>query len=386
MNILYILFALVYFNQGIGSLASQPLYYYLRESLGISVPTIMWLGSLTNLPWMIKPLYGFLSDSYPLFGYKRKSYVILSAIISAAIMLFIGLSPFLSLPILVSMLVLESLGGAFDDVAIDGLMVEKGKETGNTGSFQGIQWSALFVAQILTGVAGGYIAEHYHYRVAYLLITLFPLLIGYFAFKYPEPKARAKRASLGLGKWLKALSRKDFLLSALFLFCLWFSPSVGTPILDKMRNELHFSKIWIGWLSTIGAVCSLAGSLLYFKFSKGINMKKWLFWGTILSAISTFAYLYLTNSTVIWYTVLFGVSGSFIQLILLDYMARSCPKGTEATTFALLCSIVNFGTFCSNLAGAALFKYLGYNGLIIVSGTFSLLCLGIIPYLRIEKK
>ena len=268
----------------------------------------------------------------------------------------------------------------------DGLMVEESKKAGTTGPGQSVQWGALFTAQILTGIAGGYIAEKFSYRVAYLLITIFPILIAFCAFKYPEPKAEAKRPTLDLGSWLKALSRRDFLLSALFLFCLWFSPSVGTPIMDKMRDGLHFSKIWIGWLGTIGAVCSLIGALLYFKFSKGINIKKWLFWGTLLSAVSTFAYLYLTPVTVVWYAVLFGISGAFVQLIVMDFCARTCPEGTEATTFALLCSILNFGSFCSNLAGAALFKYLGYNGLIIVSGSFTLLCLGIIPYLRIENK
>lgn len=28
------------------------------------------------LPWTIKPLYGFLSDGLPLFGYRRKSYLV----------------------------------------------------------------------------------------------------------------------------------------------------------------------------------------------------------------------------------------------------------------------------------------------------------------------
>jgi MFS family permease len=384
MNILYILFALTYFNQGINNLASQPLYFYLRENLGLSVPTIMWLGSLSTLPWMVKPVYGWISDSFPLFSYKRKSYIILSCIISVGILFFIGISPILSLPLLMSLIVLESLGGAFDDVCIDGIMVERGKELNETGRFQSIQWGALYTAQILTGISGGYIAQHYNYKTAYLIIAIFPLLISYFAFRYPEPKAESKKSSLGLGSWLKALSRRQFLLSALFLFCLWFSPSIGTPLMDKMRNGLHFSKIWIGWLETIGAVCSLMGALLYFKFSKGINIKKWLIWGTLLSAISTFAYLYLTRSTVLWYTLLFGVSGSFIQLILLDYMARACPDGTEATTFALLCSVVNFGTFCSKLAGGALFKYLGYNGLVVVSGIATLLCLLFIPFLEMK--
>ncbi len=386
MNYLYVLSALIYFNQGIGGLASQPLYYYLRETLHISVPTIMWLGSIANLPWLVKPLWGYLNDSFSFWGRQRTAYIILSSILSSIALLVLGLSPFVSISFLVSFMLLESLGGAIKDVAIDGLAVEEGKRSDTTGKQQSVQWGALFTAQILTGIAGGYIAEHYSYRAAYLVIAVFPVLIGYFAFKYPEAKEVVKKPALDLKTWGNALLRKDFLLSALFMFCLWFSPSVGTPILDKMRTELHLSKIWIGWLSTIGAICSLLGSVLYFKFSKGINIRKWLIYSVLLSAISTFAYLYLTHVTVVVYAVLFGISGAFIQLIMMDFCARTCPEGTEATTFALLCSILNFGSFCSNLAGGMLFKSLGYDGLIIISGLFTLLCLGVIPFLKIDQK
>ena len=71
--------ALVYFNQGIGSLTGQPLFFYLKEKLLLDPSTIMYLSSVTTLPWMIKPLYGWISDSFPLWGYRRKSYMIFEA-------------------------------------------------------------------------------------------------------------------------------------------------------------------------------------------------------------------------------------------------------------------------------------------------------------------
>jgi len=386
MRLLYILFGLIYFNQGIGGLASQPLYYFLRETMGISIATIMWMGSITSLPWMIKPLYGFLSDSVPLAGYKRKSYIILSAILSSVAMLILGISPFYSIPVLVFFLILDSVGGAIKDVAIDGVMVEEGKRLGNTGTFQSVQWGALYFSQVITGVAGGYLAEHSNYRVSYLIIAAFPILIGYFAYLYKEEKSAAVRKTLEIKKWFSAMSRRDFLLSGAFLFCLWFSPSFGTPLMDIMRTQLHMSKIWIGWLGTIGAVCSLIGSVLYFRYAKDLDLRKWLIWSTIISTITTAAYLYVDKNAFLAYTIIGGISGAFIHLLLLDFMARTCPEGTEATTFALLCSLVNFGTFCSNSLGALLFDHIGYSGLVIVSSVTTLLCLGFIPWLKLTKE
>ncbi|KAF4322150.1 hypothetical protein BBO99_00001294 [Phytophthora kernoviae] len=40
--------------------------------------------SVTFFPWNLKPLYGLLSDSLPLFGYRRKSYIVLLCTFSTA--------------------------------------------------------------------------------------------------------------------------------------------------------------------------------------------------------------------------------------------------------------------------------------------------------------
>ncbi|GMF12019.1 unnamed protein product [Phytophthora lilii] len=39
--------------------------------------------SVTFFPWNLKPLYGLLSDSLPLFGYRRKSYIALCELLAA---------------------------------------------------------------------------------------------------------------------------------------------------------------------------------------------------------------------------------------------------------------------------------------------------------------
>jgi hypothetical protein len=41
------------------------------------------LMGLAGLPWVVKPLYGFISDSVPLFGYRRRSYLILCGLAGA---------------------------------------------------------------------------------------------------------------------------------------------------------------------------------------------------------------------------------------------------------------------------------------------------------------
>nr|XP_025887302.1 folate-biopterin transporter 1, chloroplastic-like [Solanum lycopersicum] len=41
------------------------------------------ISGFSSLPWLVKPLYGFISDSFPLFGYRRRSYLVLSGLFGA---------------------------------------------------------------------------------------------------------------------------------------------------------------------------------------------------------------------------------------------------------------------------------------------------------------
>lgn len=47
-------------------------------------PKVAVLTGLSSIPWMIKPLYGFLSDAVPLFGYRRRSYLVLCGLVGAS--------------------------------------------------------------------------------------------------------------------------------------------------------------------------------------------------------------------------------------------------------------------------------------------------------------
>ena len=56
----------------------------LLECLHAHLGSMLQVAVLTGLgaaPWVIKPLYGFLSDTVPIFGYKRRSYLIICGIL-----------------------------------------------------------------------------------------------------------------------------------------------------------------------------------------------------------------------------------------------------------------------------------------------------------------
>src|SRR5439155_1264209 len=66
------LFAVVYFAQGMWGLPTQPMTIVLKER-GLSSAAVADFMLISTLPWLIKPLYGLLSDFVPLFGRRRGS-------------------------------------------------------------------------------------------------------------------------------------------------------------------------------------------------------------------------------------------------------------------------------------------------------------------------
>src|SRR5919199_5508524 len=72
---------IVYFVQGILGLARLAVSFFLKDELALSPAQVAALMGIAALPWVIKPVFGFLSDGVPMFGYHRRPYLILAGLI-----------------------------------------------------------------------------------------------------------------------------------------------------------------------------------------------------------------------------------------------------------------------------------------------------------------
>ena len=63
---------------------------YCKKTLGIDGNACQTMSSIAMTPWSIKGIFGVVSDSYPLFGYHKKFYIIGAAFAGTAA--FIGLA------------------------------------------------------------------------------------------------------------------------------------------------------------------------------------------------------------------------------------------------------------------------------------------------------
>jgi MFS family permease len=386
---LALVFAVVYFAQGMGDLPAQPITFVLKERFGYSATQVASFFAVTTLPWLIKPAYGLLSDCVPLFGRRRKSYLMVTAALATTAGLVLSLLPAYTPWRMALLFAAMGLGLAFTDVVVDALMVEHGQRWQLTSTYQSVQWASIQTASVLVGIGGGALTERGSLRVAFLLAALFPLLsLTLAAFALPEA-----RVWWPAGQWRvrwtairEALRSRPLWAVAGFILCWTFSPSIGTPLFFYQTDTLGFSQPFIGTLASLSSVAAIMGALVYAGLSRRMALNAMLRLSIGIGVVSTLAYLlYKDVVSAILIDVTFGGIGMIAMLAFLDLAAKACPKQAEGTFFALLMSIYNGGVQGSEIIGGWLYETLGYTWLILISATFTALCWLLVPLVRVEQ-
>lgn len=386
---LALLFAWVYFAQGMWALPDLSLTFLLKDTLRLSPAEVAAFFTVATIPWYIKPLYGLISDFFPIWGYRRKSYFILATLGAVAAGLSLGNFAIHTYWMTLGLFTLMALGFAFADVLADALMVERGQPLGITGSLQAVQWGAISVALVVVGVAGGYLAEHTPLNIAFRLTAIFPAVTFLLVFWAVRETPRGSDPEVFRRTWRsvrRGISSKRLWVIAGFIFFYNFSPSFGPALVYYMTDHLKFSKFFIGTLDSIGAASGIAGAALYFFYSKSFPLRTIIIWSIGAGVIGTLAYLGLVGhvSAVLIYLI-FGSVSLIAQLAFLDLAARACPKEAEGTFFALLMSIFNLGMKGSAIAGGWLYTTAGYNGLVWISAAFTAAAWLLVPLVKMDE-
>jgi predicted MFS family arabinose efflux permease len=390
---LLVFFAVVYAVQGLAEpgagLATQPIFFLLKDELRLSAAETSAFLALVGIPWTLKPAYGLLSDLLPLAGRRRRSWLVVMAALASVGWLALGLLPGYPYRLTLMLLLTTGLGLAFTDVVTDAVMVEEGQRRGLTGRFQSVQWAAIHAASLGAGVAGGLLAEQARYSTAFLIVAALPLAsLVAAAWAVPETRGRFDRASAAAT--LRALGRglrQGPLWRAGAFILLWnFSPSFGVPLDYYQVDTLGFTRFQMGVLETVDSAGALAGALLFGLYGSRLPLARLLAWSVAAGVAGTLAYLGLAG----WWTavslgVVVSLAGMVAQLATLDLAARAVPAGAEGTFFAALMALMNLGASGSTYLGGQIFDVVGLTWLIVISAAATGACGLLIPRLRLTS-
>lgn len=358
-----LLIPFVYFIAGATGLASVAATFFFKEDLGLSIQQMQILGSISIIPWSIKPVYGFLSDRQPIFKLRRKPYLFLAGLLGSSgyFLLSLWVQDFRGAMLA---LIISGVGFALADVIVDGIVAERSRNQKEAGKLQSICRGAIMAGALIVAYASGILVESIGARNVYFVTAFLPLLTSIFALVISETPGVVEKFSLK-ETWHKIKNGLSpaILWSALFLFIWRATPNSGSSLSYYMIDELAFDPEFFGRLSLIGHAMGIVGVVIFRKFLISVSLKKLLFWIIVASVVLSLPTIGLVYG---WYEYLgmspkmFAMADTFISgplteiafLPLLVLVARVCPKGIEATMFALLASIMNIGLVVSDLGGA----------------------------------
>jgi MFS family permease len=393
-----VFFAVVYVAEGIGQtggLIAQPLNYFLKQTYGWSPVQVTAYLTVLNLPWIIKPVYGIVSDFLPLFGYRRKTYLALAN--AAAAGAYFWVTQITAPSELVFVLLLSAYGMAISSTVCGAVLVENGQKFAASDAFVNRQWLWFSIAAMASAFIAGQLVQRLtpsgalHSAAAIVAFAPFAVVFaGWFLVREPRRRVNFPEMKKTFGSLLAALTLLDLWIIALFLFVYYLNPGLGTPLYYHMTDELKFSQEYIGILGSINSAGWIAGALLYRRFIKGITARALLNLSIVLGTIATAAFLLLWSEALAAAINFFnGIAGMIAFVATLTLAADYCPPRSEGFTFAVLMSVTNFAGALSENLGSLVYEHLFHrqlDPLILVSAAFTALAFFFVPLLRLGDK
>jgi MFS family permease len=395
---LMLFFALVYIVEGLGQtggLIAQPLNYFLKQAYGWTpVQVTAWLTVL-NLPWIIKPVYGIVSDFVPLFGYRRKAYLVLANAVAGAA--YFSVTQVAQPGALLLLLLVTAYAMAISSTLCGAVLVENGQRLNRSDAFVNQQWLWFNVAAVMSAFLGGELVARLppdgalHAAAAIIAFAPFAAIFGAL-FLIDETPSRLDFAELrktfrGL---LATFTHRELWLIGLFLFLYYLNPGFGLPLYYYMTDTLKFSQAYIGILGAINSIGWIVGALLYRKFLDGMTSRRLLNFSILIGTVTTAAFLLLSNEVSAAIINFFsGMAGMVAFVATLTLAADFCPKRAEGFAFAALMSLLNLASAVSNNIGSFLYEHAFHNRLaplIIVSAASTAVIFLFVPLLRLGDK
>lgn len=365
----------VYFVQGILGLARLATSFFLKDDLGLTPAEVAAMMGVVSLPWVIKPVFGFLSDSLPIFGYRRRSYLLLSSILGCGSWMAMGTVVHSAIAAMIA-ITLCSLAIAVSDVIVDSIVVERIRDESQaeTGSLQALCWATTALGGLVTAYLSGFLLEHLTIRNIFLITATFPLLVLITAIVIEDAKVAMPQnfgaAKSQLRKIRVALSQKAIWLPVLFVFLWQATPSSDSAFFFFTTNDLGFGPEFLGRVRLVTSVASLVGVWAFQRFLKAAPLRQIFLWSTLISVgLGLTSLILVTHANRAlgiddqWFSLgdslILTVMGQIAFMPVLILAAQLCPPGVEATMFAILMSICNLAGIVSHESGALLTHWLG---------------------------
>lgn len=394
-------------------------------------PDLQTYKAFILLPWGMKPIWGLLSDVFPIFGYRKIPYMVFGTFAGIAGLAYVGFSPVPSVPLVTIVVALFCviLAVALNDLLSEAKYAERLRHVPTRGpDLMIFVWGGIVVGGLLATLVMGPIITNFGPQTLYaiavvpLALILVPLFLNYIGDeKLDEAEVVAVRHKMWQQPemlWLTALlaiavvavavvSLAGFAkaTNAIVALVMCFTVIVAfmvltSPVIAKMNaftvlqtfaaisidgatfyfftnnaDQYHGGPNFSIWFYTTGlgilvAVCNIFGLWSYNRFMKEWNYQTiFLFSNGLVSAVHLWGILIYSrynlqigipdHTFALTTAAMFSITHQWMWMPNILLLGQLCPRGVEATMYALLAGCHNLGSSGAAMIGAYLLEYFG---------------------------
>ena len=375
-------------------LARLPLQNLLKNELHLdrtaNAAFFFWAG----LAWYLKPFAGILTDAFPLFGSRRKSYIVISASLAALSWLALTVTPheFRDL-LLVGILI-----NAFMVIAstvVGGYMVETAQANSGSGRLTATRQFVQQACLIVNGPAAGYLASiAFGWTAATcggIILLLVPVTILFLQERRQQPDSRQILAN-ARAQLVNIATARTMWGAAGLMALFYIAPGFATALFYKQQNELHLDTQAQGFLQLIAGVCGVLAALGYGVLCRRLNLRTLLVGCMMFATAANLGYLFYSSAGRA--QAIEGLNGfgyTLAELALMDLAVRATPAGSEGLGFSLMVSIRNLALFGTDWFGSHLLDeyHFSFDSLVLANSLTTLIAVPLVfllPRLLVLRK
>jgi PAT family beta-lactamase induction signal transducer AmpG len=375
---LFTMFGALYFVQGVIQAYQLNFFKPHMDEEGIDPDRIAVVASLALLPFVIKWLYGLISDKYPLFGRGHRVPYMMIGLVSTSIAFAIAyfIDPSESFGVLAAMVLMATFFMALFDTTADALAVDVVVPEDHS-TVQAWMTGGRAVGAV--SIVFGWIADAFGYQSIFLVIAGLLLLPLWYVSRVREPAERTPAHSFDRSAF-KVMLQPRYLMFGLFLILAWFFfQGIDGLVTFYMSDTLDSSAGRIGVYGTLKGVGMVIGavglSTMVHRFGRRVAAT------VTLVAVALGGIMFSTiesEGAIIAVAVLWGIAVGLQWTTYVTLSMGITDTRIAASMFAILQTMANIGIGGGDGVATALSDNLGFPSLFRI---FGLASLALIPLL-----
>jgi MFS family permease len=378
----------------------------------ISPDIVSVMKAFINFHFCLKPFFGYGIDQIMKKISKKKYIFMVTSVIKYYGYFTIG-TFHLPLPLLIFNLFLISFFYMIENILAETMLMhltqeENKKDKSKVNNQISYYFGFKAIGSLIGDLSGGRIIDSFGNQSAYLITSIFPILIFCHAIIYDEevvktpPVVRSFKREMSLMKNL--VLKKEILILVIFGVLINFTPDLEVLYIFYMTDHLGFTKTDLANFMAAGTLFYLSGLIFYQSKLQSVKPKiVFVISNTIFWLINLSFLLVVLEVVQSWginlklFCMLTLGAMNFLSktniLPILAVMCLVCPPGLEATTVTFYTALLKISYYCSLNMGAILMNvfevtkadYSKFWQLLVVQNSYIFIVLVLIIFISIPN-